>query len=52
MTILETLFADKLVQEDRDYAFTFEIPGLEGTFAFYPPKLALWVQLLAVSQVT
>jgi len=47
--IFETLFADKLIQEDRDYVFTFELPGVDSTFAFYPPKLTFWLQLLLVS---
>jgi hypothetical protein len=54
--ILETLkglFADKLIEDDREPIATFELPFLEqgSSWALYPPKLQLWHQLIMVSWV-
>ena len=46
----QTLFANKLVKNDttREPLTTFEIPGVDGTFGFFPPTLEIWQQLLMV----
>lgn len=57
-TLLETLeglFADKLIEDDREPILTFELPFVESEqgsmWALYPPKLHLWHQLIMVSCV-
>jgi hypothetical protein len=51
MEIFKHLFADKLVEDDREPVWIFEIPGMEGTYwGFYPPKMLLWQQLLLVRE--
>jgi hypothetical protein len=54
--ILETLkglFADKLVEDDREPIATFELPFSEqgSVWGLYPPKLHLWHQLIMVSRL-
>jgi hypothetical protein len=50
---LKGLFADKLIDDDREPIVTFELPFVEQTqgsvWALYPPKLHLWHQLIMVS---
>lgn len=46
--LIQALFADKLVEDDRSPIAIFSIPGHEGEYALYPPKLLFYHQLLAV----
>lgn len=48
MDSLQQLFADKLHIDDRESIWAFSIPGLDGTYALYAPRLQLWKQLLTV----
>jgi hypothetical protein len=47
---LKGLFADKLIDDDREPIATFGLPFVEQTqvWALYPPKLLLWHQLIMV----
>ncbi len=53
METLKGIFADKLIDDDREPIATFELPFVEQTqgsmWALYPPKLHLWHQLIMVS---
>jgi hypothetical protein len=46
--MIESLLVDKLVEDDREFVTTFQIPGVEGSFGLFPPKMNFWVQLLVV----
>ena len=48
--LLKWAFSDNLVDDHRPVAATFQLPGLEGVYAIFPPHPGLWVQLIAVSQ--
>jgi hypothetical protein len=48
METLRGLFADKLVEDDREPLWTFEIPHTQGTWGFFPPKLHQWSQIMMV----
>ena len=49
---LKSVFADKLIDDDREPIATFELPLVEGSmWALYPPKLHLWHQLIMVSSL-
>jgi hypothetical protein len=55
METLKGLFADKLIDDDREPIATFELPFVEqkqgSIWALYPPKLHLWHQLIMVSSL-
>ena len=50
MDTLKNVYADKLVDDDREPVTTFSIPGWEhyGQYALYAPKSEFWNQLLVV----
>lgn len=47
METIRSVFADKLMHDDRNPILTFRIYGLDGQYALYPPKAGLWNQLIA-----
>lgn len=49
-TIRNLLFGDQGLVDRREALFSFEIPGLEGEWGFFPPTLAPWKVLAFVSQ--
>ena len=53
MDTLKNVYADKLVDDDREPVTTFSIPGWEhyGQYALYAPKSEFWNQLLVVGCV-
>ncbi|KAL7559191.1 hypothetical protein ACA910_013198 [Epithemia clementina (nom. ined.)] len=48
MEVLRNLFADKLIEDDREPLWIFSIPGLDGDYALYAPRSQLWNQLIFV----
>lgn len=49
MDIWNVIFSDKLDVDDREPVASFQIPGVEGEFGLYPPRLVFWIQLTIVS---
>jgi hypothetical protein len=45
LAFFQSLFEDKLVDDDRDPLFKFPISGVDGMFGLYAPKGELWKQL-------
>lgn len=48
-SILKGLFANKLLDDDREAFLTIQIPGMEGEFAIFAPRIEFWRQLVYVS---
>jgi hypothetical protein len=48
MEFIKTLFADKLLGDEREPVAVFSIPGLEGQFGLYAPRWEPWKQLILV----
>lgn len=46
LSAVKDLFANKLMEDDREPFLTLEIPGWEGQFAVLPPQFQFWNQLL------
>lgn len=49
MSMLKDLFKDQALVDERTPSFTFEIPGVEGTWGFFPPVLQTWLLFIYVS---
>ena len=47
---LKWVFNDKLVEDLRPVVATFQLPGVDGAFAIYPPHPSFWIQLIAVGE--
>jgi len=47
--IRETFFADQGLSDNRQALFSFEIPGIEGEWEFFPPAGGPWKTLATVS---
>ena len=47
--MLETLLADKLDSDSREYSYEFTLPIINETFGVLTPKLSFWFQLTLVS---
>lgn len=53
MSFLKPLFANKLVEDDREPVMTFELPWTEDeSYGLLIPKLDFWNQLVYVSTHT
>mmetsp|Transcript_26717 Transcript_26717/g.37657 ORF Transcript_26717/g.37657 Transcript_26717/m.37657 type:complete len:407 (-) Transcript_26717:1300-2520(-) len=48
MSFLKDMFVDKLVTEDREPSWTFEISGIDGQFGVLLPKYEYWKQLIVI----
>lgn len=49
--IKDMMFADQGLVDDRQPLMAFEIPGLDGRWGFYLPKIDPWKVLLIVSGI-
>ena len=50
MNYIPSLFDEKLVIDDRDpFIKGLSIPGFDGSFDFYSPRMLFWYQLAYVS---
>lgn len=47
-SLLSTIFADKLINDDRAPVGKLKIPAVEGSFLVFLPKPAVWNQLFAL----
>lgn len=48
MSFLLSIFADKLVIDDREPVYELKVPWLESRFEVFAPNLSFWIQLIAV----
>ena len=46
--LLQSLFVDKLMSDERQPVWEFKIPGVEGNFGLFAPQGELWKQLAFV----
>jgi hypothetical protein len=51
MEVIKSLFADKLMSDDRELVALFSIPGLEGQFGLYAPLWEPWKQVISVGEI-
>lgn len=50
--MLETLLADKLDSDSREYSYEFTLPIINETFGVLTPKLSFWFQLTLVCSLS
>jgi len=52
LSFVQDLFANKLLEDDREPFINFQIPGMEGEFGVLAPKIEFWLQLGYVRKST